>query len=84
MSTSLTEDAARALAERRGRSIRFDRRQQEATFGYRRSGVRHEVWFSNPRAVARRTRFARQRGFSGAVYWAAGLEMSGTWAWVLG
>ncbi len=78
-SVSLTGSSARALARRHGRRARFHRKQQEATFSYRSGGVRHVVWFSSPRAVARRTAFARARGFRGSVYWAAGLEMPGTW-----
>lgn len=83
-SVSLTGDAARELARRHGATVRFDDRQQEATFTYVRRGVRHEVWFSNPRAVSQRVALARARGFRGPAYWAAGLEMSGTWRQVRG
>jgi spore germination protein len=78
-SVSLTRDAATELAERRGVTPRWSSKQAEATFTYRRAGVRHTVWFSSPRAVARRTRLAQRRGLAGVVYWAAGLAHSGTW-----
>ena len=70
-SVSLLGNAARVLARRHRARPVFDAVQREATFSYRSGGVRHTVWFSNPRAVAVRTRLAKRRGLAGSVYWAA-------------
>jgi spore germination protein len=76
---TLTGQQAIHLARVHGVTPVFDRVQRELTFRYRAKGVRHRVWFSNPRAVAARYQLARNRGMVGAAYWAAGLEQRGTW-----
>lgn len=83
-SVSLLGNGARVLARRHKVQPVFHAVQREATFSYHSAGVRHTVWFSNPRAVAVRTRLAKRRGLAGAVYWAAGLQQTGTWAAVRG
>lgn len=77
--TALTGNQACELARRQGVTPRWDAARREMTFRFRSAGVRHTVWCSNPRAVAARTALAAREGWSGAAYWAAGLEQSGTW-----
>lgn len=76
---SLSGDEARALARRHGARIRWSAEQRESWFVYRTGGVRHEVWFSSPRAVAARARLADRLGLRGSSLWAAGLDAAGTW-----
>lgn len=78
-SIAMSTPAALALARRHGVRPHFDAVQREGRFVYHSSGVRHVVWFSNPRAVAFRTRLAVTRRLAGTAYWAAGLERAGTW-----
>jgi len=77
---TVTEQQAISIARAHGATPVFDRVQQELTFRYRADGVRHQVWFSNPPAVAARYHLARTMGMAGAAYWAAGLEQQGTWS----
>lgn len=79
-SVSLTGNQARQRARQHGAKIRWSREQREAWFTYRVGGVRHEVWFSSPRAVAVRARYADRLGLRGSALWAAGLGASGTWS----
>lgn len=76
---SLSGTEARALARRHGARIRWSAEQRESWFVYRAAGVRHEVWFSGPRAVAARARLADRLGLLGSSLWAAGLGAAGTW-----
>lgn len=78
-SVSLSGSAALALARRHHVTPHFDTRQREATFRYRTHGAPHTVWFSSPDAVAARTRLAKADGMAGAAYWAADLDVAGTW-----
>lgn len=77
---TLSEQQAVSLARAHGLTPTFDPIQRELTFRYRAQGIWHEVWFSNPRAVAVRYWLARRKGMAGAAYWAAGLEQRGTWS----
>jgi spore germination protein len=77
---SLTGNEARRLARRHHARIRWSPEQRESWFVYRTRGVRHEVWFSSPRAVAARVRLADRLGLRGSALWAAGLDAAGTWA----
>jgi spore germination protein YaaH len=77
---SLSGNEARALARRQGARIRWSAEHRESWFVYRSGGVRHEVWFSSPRAVALRARLADRLGLLGSSLWAAGLGAAGTWS----
>lgn len=79
-SVSLSGDQARGLARRHGSKVHWDPRQRESWFTYRVRGVRHVVWFSGPRSVAVRARYADRLGLLGSALWAAGLEARGTWS----
>ena len=76
---TLTGEQAIKLARAHGVRPVFDPVQRELTFLYTAQGVPHQVWFSNPQAVAARYQLARSMGMVGAAYWAAGLEQQGTW-----
>lgn len=76
---SLSGNEARALARRHDARIRWSAEERESWFTYRSGGVRHEVWFSSPRAVAARARLADRLGLLGSALWAAGLDADGTW-----
>ncbi|HEY8300760.1 MAG TPA: glycosyl hydrolase family 18 protein [Jatrophihabitans sp.] len=83
-SVALAGDEPIALARSHHAAVHWSATQRECTFRYRSGGVTHTVWFSGPHAVAVRTGLARASGMAGAAYWAAGLDMSGTWAAVAG
>jgi spore germination protein len=78
-SVSMSGKSAVALARRAGAAVIWDRRHKEFRFTYRSGGRRHTVWYSGPRSVAVRARYADRRGFVGSALWAAGLEATGTW-----
>ena len=78
-SVSLFGNQATAVARRHHVRPHWNRKQQEWTYHYRSHGVRHTVWFGGPRGAAARTRLARASRLGGAAFWAAGLDMTGTW-----
>ncbi|HVV74788.1 MAG TPA: glycosyl hydrolase family 18 protein [Mycobacteriales bacterium] len=78
-SVAVSSSEAMTLARQHRVRPHFDTAQREETFRYRSHGVRHTVWFSSPRAVAARTRLAVSDGMGGAAYWAATLDLPGTW-----
>jgi hypothetical protein len=75
---TLTSASAGALAQRHGAQVVWDEEQHAPRFTYSRSGVAHEVWFSDARSVGDRLHLARAYGFR-AAYWAPGQEDDATW-----
>ncbi|HEY2537144.1 MAG TPA: glycosyl hydrolase family 18 protein [Solirubrobacteraceae bacterium] len=68
-----------ALAHATGATPLRDRKVDEMTFAYTRTGVTHRVWYMDPRAIEDRLRIARAHGL-GAGVWRLGAEDQALWS----
>lgn len=66
-SVGLTE--AFELAGRYGAEIMFDERAQSPYFNYTENGVRHVVWFDDPRSIAAKLDLINEYDLAGASIW---------------
>lgn len=76
---SVTGRGAAATAAKYGARVTYSSTAHECTYVYYRSGVKHTVWYGDPRSIDERTGLAIQARLSGIALWAAGQELSGTW-----
>lgn len=77
---SVTWNTAQPLLARSTAGMRFDATLGETTFDYTDDqGVRHTVWFQDPRAIAAKAEMARQYGAAGISVWAIGNESPAFW-----
>lgn len=61
--------AATELANSRGSEIFFDERTQTPYFYYTENGVRHVVWFDDPRSIDAKLRLVDEFNLAGASWW---------------
>lgn len=78
--SSVTYREARAIASRHGRAIQWSDSTKSPYFAYRSHGVRHEVWFTNARAVRARLGLITRFRLGGIAEWAFGDEDPKQWS----
>lgn len=61
--------AATELANSKGSEIFFDERTQTPYFYYTENGVRHVVWFDDPRSIDAKLRLVDEFNLAGASWW---------------
>ena len=60
---------ATELALRYGSEIRFDEASQTPYFNYTDNGVRHVIWFDDPRSIQAKLGLADELDLGGVSYW---------------
>ena len=60
---------ATELAQRFGSEIMFDERSQSPYFNYIENGVRHVVWFDDPRSIKAKLELVNEYDLAGVSYW---------------
>lgn len=58
-----------SLAIDHGAEIQFDETAMTPYFHYWQYGIRHEVWFEDPRSILAKFRLIKEYGLTGAGYW---------------
>jgi spore germination protein len=67
------------LARRHGAPLQWDARQHSTFFRYETMGVRHTVYFEDPRSLRDKLDLARQKGIRGVALWEMNLSYPSVW-----
>lgn len=67
------------LARRHGAPLQWDARQHSTFFRYETMGVRHTVYFEDPRSLRDKLDLARQKGIRGVALWEMNLSFPSVW-----
>ena len=68
-----------ALAQRQGAPLQWDAKQQSTFFRYETLGVRHTVYFEDPRSLRVKLDLALQKGIRGVALWEMNLSYPSFW-----
>ncbi len=71
---------ARDLARRYGAPLQWDTVQHSTYFRYEINGVRHTVYFEDPRSLSEKLDLALRKGIRGVALWEMNLSYPGFWA----
>lgn len=67
------------LARRHGAPLQWDATQHSTYFRYETMGVRHTVYFEDPRSLREKLDLATQKGIRGVALWEMNLSYPGFW-----
>ncbi|MCO1604237.1 glycosyl hydrolase family 18 protein [Desulfosporosinus nitroreducens] len=70
---------ATELARRYGAPLQWDARQRSTYFRYETRGVRHTVYFEDPRSLREKLELATQKGIRGVALWEMNLSYPQFW-----
>ena len=70
---------ATELARRYGAPLQWDARQHSTFFRYETGGVRHTVYFEDPRSLREKLDLALQKGIGGVALWEMNLSYPAFW-----
>ncbi|HBW35449.1 MAG TPA: glycosyl hydrolase family 18 [Desulfosporosinus sp.] len=75
----ISYERAIELAQRQGAPLQWDAAQHSTFFRYETGGVRHTVYFEDPRSLREKLELAEQKGIRGVALWEMNLSYPRFW-----